>query len=322
MACCLWAVACGEPFTNAIFEEDVAFLAAIPHTYELRISGPASDSTGGTVSQALATERSELYELTRRTALGIDHGVLRLLRDIDRIVDAPPTERDADRRVWGPFRHPLDPVESRFVMDRGAGDRFVYRLEQRVAEGGELKADDEPYTAVISGDYESTGSVRHGTGTLTFDFDASARLTGGATQGRVEVDYEQRAEELSLTVRLFGFVDQAGAEPIDAAYAFVRSVDGVGDFEFAFVGESGERIEIRSRWRPTGTGRADGRVVWVNGPQTVTLVVTECWDELFVPTYISPIPNDREGSGDPEACAFEKQALPARISVPDLPEPG
>lgn len=218
----LCLVGCGDEFSNAVFETDQRFLDAVPRARDLRLSGPTTD---GVVQQALVGERAELYTLTRVTTLQIDRAVFHQLRDVERLVAEPPGERGDDRRVWGPFRHPLDDFESRFVMNR-EDDGFEYAYEAR-------RDGDAEFTTVIDGRYDD------GVGALTFH----------SGEAPVTVAY---------TLEDDGAVDIT-MEAGDGNFAYRREPDGSGEFEMAVRGADDATFELRTRWIPGGEGRADAK---------------------------------------------------------------
>ncbi len=269
-------VGCGDEFTNAVFETDQAFLDAVPRARDLRLNG--TTLTDGVLQQALVGQRAELYSITRATTLQIDRVVFHQLRDIERLVDEPPSERADDRRAWGPFRHPLDDFESRFVMTRDDLG-FAYAYEARI--------DDGEFTAVIDGRFQPEGP-RAGTGEMTFD----------VADGAFSVSYA-----LDET----GGVDIAMAS-VDGNFAYRREADTSGEFEMAVRGEEGETFEMRTRWVAGGSGRADAR-----SSKNEAVVVSECWDDAFGRTWYDV---GLLSEGDVETCAFQDAALPERVTLP------
>ncbi len=291
---------CGAELSNAVFDEDQAFIQALPHTAELRLSVAAGGAAGGvqTLTQPLAEDPSELYLVTRKTMLAIDRGVFHRLREVDRLVEAPPSVRAPGRREWGPVTHPLDPLEGRLVMLRTAPDTFEYAYEQRSA-----RDEDAAFVAVITGRFDGAAGTRVGAGEVTFDLDASRALTGAGSRGLVHAEYDRRADGLSLTLTLTGFTEGDGQGlPADNVYFYERDSVGVGEFEFALYDKDGTLIEARSRWLVDGSGRTDARFTGA-GDDGNTAEVTECWDSEFAVV----------DEGD---CAFDDQALPERIEPP------
>jgi hypothetical protein len=308
LALSVLTAACGEEFSNTTFDEDARFLAAAPRTQTLRLEGPAPSQAAqdgvAQVQMALSLEdTAELYRFTRSTTLQLNRGVFALLRDVDHLVEVPPSERSEGRRQWGPFTHPLDPLESRFVMVRD-GEGFAYALERR-PNGSE-----RDWGAVVAGRFDPDGSDGDGTGSLTFDLDMSSGLTGQPGRGLVEVQFERRGLERSVTMQFHDYAPGGGEQSYDAVYFYRRDVAG-GEFEYAFVDEQGQLIEVRSRWRQDGAGRADARV-----HAEREFLVSECWGTDFGSAWRIIEPGLFTETGDADACAFESRELPTRVTPP------
>ena len=300
---------CGAEFSNAPFEQDARFVDAIPRAAELRLSAPV----GQIGVRALAAEPAELYVFTRTTTLNINRSVFDQLREIDRLLGNPPSERTDDRRVWGPFRHPLDPHESRLVTKR-VDDGFEWAL------GFRPKDSDDGFDEPIVGSFAPEGGPRSGHGRVTFDLDAS-RAFGGAGEGVVDVEYDKKDGELDLVLTFTGYRPNPSAARLDTQYAFRRGPDGSGAFEYAFFGDEDAVVEVRSRWQSDGAGRADARVSGL--PDTpLTIIVSECWGSLFGRVFYTQTLEDGaslgQEDGDPDACVFGEVELPSRIEPPAL----
>ena len=318
---------CGEEFSNAFLDEDADFLHAIPLSRELRVTAPAAhvwESGFGlsTSIQALvADKQSELYLHTRELSLGVDNGVLHQLRAIQRLVEGPPAQRSPGHRIWGPFRDPLDPMVSRFVMSRDQDGAFTYALEQGPARSDGDETETETFTAVISGYFEPARQGLHaGSGTITFDLDAMDRLGSNQSRGLVQVDYDLRQGRLSMDLTLHGFGSDPGTPPTDLVVSYQRTAEGAGDLEWATWDEQRRLIEVRSRWNPEGAGRSDLRITPLGHGQVV--LISECWDSGFTLVYslVTAPPGVPRAEGDPKRCAFEDRLLPERIEAPRPPE--
>lgn len=303
----LLAAGCGDELSNAVFAEDARFLDAVPRAEALRLAGPGDRGAAeGTLRSALGEEPpAELYVLTRKTILSIDHTVIRHLRDVERLVAGPPAERAPGRRLWGPFRHPLDPLESRFVVTRVADDAFEYALELRPLDAAEG-------TPVITGRWAPGDDGGAERGRVTFDLDALGRLTGAPARGQVDVTYALDGDGARLWIELLDFAPSPDADPQGSAFAYRRGPEG-GEFEFTFRTEAGDPVGVRSRWTADGAGRADARV---ESAPPVTL--TECWDDRFARTFFAEQPRG-DRAGDPEACPFAEAELPGVIPPPEAP---
>ncbi len=261
---------CGETFSNAAFEADERFLGAVPRSADLGIGVPVG---GEATPGALTAEPAELYVATYQTALRVDREVLGLLRDIEKLVESPPLLRADDSRIWGPFVHPLDPYEASFAMTEVDG-AFEFAYQRRLA------GRDGPWETPLSGRYDP----RERRGELEVPRARAAYAFG-----------EDRALELELDA-------SEAASPFRLALS--RAPDGAGDMELATVDEDGIAVELRSRWRADGAGRAD--LVW-HGPRG-DATLGECWGPSFAQVWRST-----PEVGAEAACAFPGQALPGRV---------
>jgi len=311
----LLVAGCGAEFSNASFDSDQAFLEAVPRLLSLRMAAPLDSPSGAnaqTLTQALHEPAAELYVATRTLQVSVDRGVLGYLRFVERLVEEPPSERGADRRIWGPSHHPLDPFDSRFVMDRAAPGRFVYALE--LSPHGA----DPAWRAVVAGEWSPEGADGEGSGAVTFDLDGLRELGASVGQGVVQVDYEERGVGgREVAVQFDDYAEQAGSGAADLTVSYLRGVDGAGDLEWA-LWEDDELIEVRSRFTAQGSGRTDLRVSWP-GERADVVLLSECWDEQFTSVYRQYTPSTRPEWGDVAACALPDLALPERVSAPSRP---
>jgi hypothetical protein len=249
---CLWGLqtACESTLTNDVFSADVAYLDAVPRRAVLHLAGAptveTSVQTAGleTATRALGPNPAELWRLTREITWQIDHQIFGVLSEVEAVVEAPPTERGDARRIWGPYREALSPVEVRLVVSRRLPGHFEYAYEQR-PPGGE-------YVAPVRGTWAPSRGL-FGSGTVLFDFAAA----GGA--GRVEVDFERHAGGVDFVLDLEGLADETTGEAADAPYEARRDENGAG--ELAFTWQSGRRCGPRRRHRLVGRGGGRDRRV-------------------------------------------------------------
>ncbi len=292
----LLAAGCGDELSNAVFDDDARFLAAVPRAAFLRVGGADED---GVRRAALSEEGlAPYYVATRRATLDLDRAIVGHLRQVEALVAEGPAVRDGDRRVWGPFRHALDPLESRFVVDRTDDDTYAYALEMATV-GTEDRA------ATITGAW--TGEAPgEGRGEIVFDLDALARLTGSASRGRLEAAYARRGDESIVWLELVDFAEAPDAPRRDLSAAWRRHPGG-GELEFGYT-DRDTLVGVRSRWRSDGAGRADARA-----EADPPVDVTECWDASFRLVYAAV---GARSEGDPATCAFAERELPGKIAAP------
>src|SRR4051794_1016053 len=100
---CLLA-ACGGNFSN----EDLEYLNALPTREALASKLPGTGTSSGS---GLAQRRdrlsvgdpSQLYLDTQKASTDFNNGLDGLLSLLENIRTVPPTTRELDRRIWGPF---------------------------------------------------------------------------------------------------------------------------------------------------------------------------------------------------------------------------
>jgi hypothetical protein len=264
---------CGGNYSN----EDIDFQLALPERDDIAVKLPA---------QSLEVEgAAEHYRITRGTVRDLNGVADAFLSLIDGVRAYAPTERSGGRRVWGPFPvagHPMWFV--RMVMDR-VGDpnqpaRFDYQVEFR----SRLDAT-APWTPIITGEFAPRAGVRRGVGVFHF-VATGARAAGYPLEGLVGVerlDIQYSTAEFPLRAKIDS-VDYPGGRK--ASYEYQQEQDGAGSMLFTFptpnLGIWVSALEIRSRWKGTGAGRADVRVV---GGLALDKTGVECWGTDTRRTY-------------------------------------
>ncbi|WP_223646606.1 hypothetical protein [Corallococcus sp. EGB] len=287
---CVLALACGGDFSN----DDLEFQNALPQREDLAAKLPASARSGqdlGTSVQRLGA--AQVLGGTSRLALQayiagkrFNTSVDALLALLELVRNAPPTTREADRRIWGPFPAQDHPGhELRFVMER-QDTSFAYLLQFRPRGGGEGE-----WWTYLPGTFKAGGGIRKGTGTLALDLKA-ARAHGFETGGdanavdRLDIDYQTKA--LPTRVELL-FTDVGAATP-DTRYASRRTPEGLGEMAFRLPGEDLipggllETLDIVARWTPDGRGVL---VLNILEGDAKGAKYTECWDAQTRVTFMA-----------------------------------
>lgn len=280
--------------------EDLVFLAALPDRTQLESKLPPS---GG---QALSPEPSQVWTFTRDASREFNGTLFDLLDLLERVRTLPPTTREPDRRVWGPWRDRADRrFEIRVVIarregaaDPAAGAVYAYAAELRRVDGG-------TWTPVIEGDYSVTGTIREGVGHVLFDVDAYRGLGRAApelvTLSRIEVSYQTAPPPIVVDLRVVG---SPVATFDELRYAYLEAPDGAGAMRFhatsdVVPGPGIEALDALSAWRPDGTGRAEVSVTGGDAP-AAGAAWQECWDPDGVLTFVAQswgVPD-----GDAAAC--------------------
>jgi len=273
--------ACGGNYSN----EDVEFLGALPVRSELESKLPqqaVQSGATGTRQQALSVgDPSTAYADARAASDAFNSGLFWLLDVIDQIRLFPPTRREPDRRVWGPFPdhdHPgfIDEV----VMERQEPALFNYRIEIR-------RTDDPPsapWIPLVVGSFRGTGGARKGTGEVHL-LAATVRAAGFSPGSgldnvqTIDMSYVTDASPLEVDMAFQGAPD-AGYQTV--RYGYSEYEDHHGSIQFTITTVDGMVLAETARWLPTGEGRSD--ITVQTGTFSGTIAV-ECWDAQFRVTY-------------------------------------
>ncbi len=310
----LLATACGEPVSNAVFEEDLEFLAALPDAEQQRV---ALDEEVEQADEARAAAgwcdpETRPYLLCWSYDVGgnINAHVLAMLAFVDYVRAWPPTERGPDSRVWGPYEY--EPGRwIRLDMQRSGG-LYTWSFSLSPAESG-------PWTPFFDGDHYRGETVARGVGSYTLDYAGYAAVTGEEAAGTLTVDYDTEADtELLVHFEevLIGDLDQ----PLTADYWYGGDEDG-GELEFSgeanWVEESDaeELFRVRTRWVDGEGGRSDATLGGGDIPDGWDDVrISQCWGRYGFGTWEwSNYDEVLTESGDPDACVFSDFAEPEHI---------
>ncbi|RKH28063.1 hypothetical protein D7X99_03420 [Corallococcus sp. AB032C] len=307
---CLLAVACGGDFSN----DDLEFQNALPQREDLAAKLPDTARSGqGLGTQAQRLSASQVLGGTSPLALQayaagtqFNTSVDGLLALLELFRNAPPTTRETDQRIWGPFPSDDHPGhELRFVMER-QGASFAYLLQFRPQGGGE-----DTWWTYLPGTFKADGGIRKGTGTLALDLKAARAHgfdTGDAkTVDRLDIDYQTRA----LPTRVELLFTGAGAATPNTRYASRQTPEGLGEMAFRLPntdlipGGLLETLDILARWTPDGRGVL---VLNILDGDAKGAQYTECWDARTRITFmqrnwdfITPTEGDRRTCPDVSA---------------------
>lgn len=286
---CLVA-ACGGNLSN----DDLEFLNALPERQDLasKLPGGERSVSAGSLRQRsdlLAVgEASQLYADTRKASDEFNAGMDGLLTLLEEIRKLPPTTREPELRVWGPWADRDHPGhEVRFVMQRGAG-RFDYLLQYRPQGSGE-----EGWWSALEGSFQADGGLRKGEGSLRFllkEVKAHGFNVGGlAGLDLLELVYQTRALPISVLVRFVPASPQTASEVL---YAYREIPGGLGEMGFVLrdvdviAGGQKEDLAILSRWTKDRGGVGIVAVTGGDVPFGLTATQVECWDASFRVSYM------------------------------------
>ncbi len=287
-------VGCGGNYSN----EDLDFQAALPEQSDLVAKLPA---------QSLTTADSAEYYRTTRDVVVLFNGVMNgFLGLVDYVRAYPPTRRDGDVRIWGPFPADAHPTwQLRMEMTRVSdpsvalfGFHFDYHLDVRQKQSG-----DANWLVLFSGVFRPGGSARQGEGRMKLDTRA-ARGVGYPLDGLdklEQLDVTYRTGQFPMTVDLT-LINIPGSETPGAAYQYREQADGSGEMLFAFR-TSNSLLLVQSRWLGSGAGRADVKVL-EGGRLATGLKGTDCWAIDTRATFVRRDWEPAARQGDEATCVY------------------
>lgn len=315
--------ACNEPYSN----EDLLFLKALPPELQVELPGATATTTSSIGTGVCAAPSpdftpAKFYCDANNAASDINAAWDNVLKVVGSIATYPPTTRDDDLRIWGPF--PIDNgLEAALSIERiqtetgttvrytGSSEptvvyeRFRFTLSARHQGQGEWKS-------FVYGESAPTYEPGSRMGWLALDFDALRSLDPSKTdKGAIGIAYDTRGGRTLLNV----YADVDRYTPMfdpEAAFFYDAPGDGSGTFIFfqrdEVIASDPVRLElliIAVRWRPDLRGRADVAVKEGDAGEA-TYWVTQCWAPDFSPVYqesnlAGPFPR----LGTPSACGAD-----------------
>jgi hypothetical protein len=284
----LWLLAslalagCGEPYSN----EDLLFLAAVPERAELETRVPEGAEAGGAglrAVEALAVgDDSTWHRNTREQGDAFNRSVGQMLGQLDALRRLPVSTRTEAQRVWGPFRLPEQPAfEARLRIDRAGEGAFLWALEfRRVAEAASA-----PWQSVLRGETSTAGSFQRARGTVELpvrEVEAAGLTVGEDVRPleRLRVAYDLTGEPRQVGLELLArsgerltYASQRAADDRSGTLVFRYQTQLVPQLpgEPADVQDT---MQVVTRWREGGAGRADISILEGNGRGASAL---ECW---------------------------------------------
>ena len=303
----LLATACGRDFR-----------AGLPTKEMVQVDFPASSSQGlqsegelrnAKTSTALQGQLSDGYVLTRSATGSVNGGTVFVLGLLKAITDNPPTTQSGNSAVWGPGHDTLSRNTYRLTVTNTKGNEYAYKLEGKANE-----APDSTFVPVLSGTHVAV-SDDVGHGGFLLDWDAAATLPEHDNNiGSAFIGYGNDGDSGAVAVlaRFEGVRDQDTGGTVNANYAYAAVPNVGGAFEFAVRknmnpadGSTLENFTIKSRWLPSGAGRADAQVSGGDlGANQATW--NECWDGSFLSQYAAVSYDTAAGYGVESAnCAIQ-----------------
>jgi hypothetical protein len=292
----LCAVGCGGNYSNG----DVDFQYAVPARADLEVKMPLLTVTGPV---------AEYYRDTRNGVNGFNSFIDMITSLVDLVRAHPPSERQGDTRIWGPFPVKEDPqFEARVRMQR-MGRVFYYWIEFR-------RRGDTPWSRLIDGTAipnPTNDGSRRGRGTISYDL-TQARAQGYPVEPSNELltlVIEYQRIEYPHTVGLRGTNIETAKNP--GATGQYRA-DGDGSGSLTFVSQTPEgglwvqAIGLHSRWIANGAGRADATIVEGLLARPGLVLATDCWGPDGAATFSFRDFEPKRREGDPATCVFPDAA--------------
>ncbi len=297
------------------------FREALPAVGSVKVDGPdgaradmgTQAGTFGTKAGGAASDPAFWYTFTRDLRDGVNVVTGVVLVSVWAIVHTEPSELDEDHAVFGPYEgDALEPARYRLSVTRIGENHFRYVLEGQKKSGGK-------YLNVLDGDGYGRASDSHGDGQFVLDL-GNAKLLDPSRHandsGKVTIVHElpadvgRRRDALPRTIT-------ATVEPEGEASLTITSrahEDHTGELTLtahADIDDSHatalEDVNVVSRWRSTGAGRADVGIAGGDLPSAGLDAVSavECWGTDFGRVYYTDSAGINATEGNAAECVYD-----------------
>jgi hypothetical protein len=277
--------------------EDLEFMNALPEKQDLTADIPVRTAV-------VLGDTAELYRMTRNVTLVFNGIVDAFLTVIDTIRSYPPTTRQPNQRIWGPFPAEKQPGWLiQLVMTRQDLTTFTYSLEYLPAA-----APGSAPLVLMTGDFAASGGVRRGTGHVGINTEALRGAGVDPDLGYLDtlaIVYDTSAFPVSVSLMYKNFPNPVKADdPTQGTYVYSAQANGQGALSFDFSaysipGPQLDTFNVTSRWLGSGEGRADLQVV---SGEATGLAETQCWDRQLQAVYTDKPWAPLEDIGAPADC--------------------
>lgn len=328
---------CGD-YSNKYLEEDLEFLYSLPakSTLEIRVAAGEKRhvelfeaSSGLSQStQAVIGDPATWYGFTVNFSGSVNSQVFSFLDMVDLITSFPPTARDTDIRMWGPWPSSDSPnTDWRFVMSRKR-QPGVYDFGLQVNAVARRNTPDyaDGWQDCLSGSITpSQQGLRRGVGAIAIDLGACSRYEDTGEQGQAGIGFDTAPDatdpdgKTHLSIQFNDFIskdmyqDDPDPQPLNALYSYEEEGDLSGLFDFSALADADggqnpdrlalELLTVKVNWSQTGAGRADLR--WSGGDLGAALIdLHECWNEEKNRVYYEDSIGSAPTEGNPNDCAM------------------
>jgi hypothetical protein len=245
-----------------------------------------------------------------------------LMHWVEEVTSRPYTTRTENTLIWGPYTPALSLVTMKFILERFPEDG-TFHYELQFAPKGASSAEFEP---VLEGDFEPEAGVTHSEGMISLNYDKAGELDETIKAvGRIIVFYDTTGGKRYINIQLDEFKDKHMDDPATGTYDYKEEEDLSGTFTFDFDSNihkdlseyaaltQEERVNIVTKWAPSGRGRADVEVsdgdLDQSDPPCEKWLSSECWNDLFDRVYFDTVAILTGGAevtvqetGDPTQC--------------------
>ncbi|MBI5548648.1 MAG: hypothetical protein HY901_32605 [Deltaproteobacteria bacterium] len=270
---------------------DAEFLAAMPQRADLKVIPPTQvgqQQQGLGSSDDLGTRQDELqsekFQGLNDTAAGLNTMIDGLTGGLDTVRQVPPSLREPERRVWGPYPDKDHPGLDIQVAIVHGPDAYAYSAEWR------KQGTQDGFEAVITGNFKGE-KAKGGSGEFTLDMDkarsigvARADDPGSKDWRTLTLTYDHGAEatDVWLTQLLV-----AGAQ-LD--YHHSRGKDGSGSMAYKLDKEdlfSKWTLLVQARWLASRAGVLSAIAKNERDPLAPVGHYAECWSDSLDLVYRS-----------------------------------
>lgn len=303
--------ACHEPFSN----DDILFLKALPSRRQFAIGVPNALTAGAPDPRP----KAKYYLDTSKTSEDFNNLTFGVLAIVENAFQHPPSYRDTEKRVWGPFPDrdnvlvlTVQRVRTSTVIKPTSTSTpavvdhfFNYALSARVHGTGD-------WLTLFAGRYGPTERADEALGWMYVDLEVARRLKPDEpeTKGTFLIGYDTRAGQRTIQ----SLIDLSGRKTPafmpNAGYTFFE--DRLGNKTSVFYlridiepvpDGRPEDVAIIARFLPDHRGRADVAVGGGDIPPGVYFFDQECWNEEFIETFRASNDPHTPSVGTVDACA-------------------
>lgn len=259
--------ACGN-WSNS----DLEYVYALPQKDALKSQvGATGTAMQGVRRDPLLGEHSDTYEKTRAGSDAFNDFLDGVLTGLDTLRMIPPTRREENKRIWGPYQDEKNPgFEVRVEVVKIEDRHFEWSFEM-----GERFANQ--FVVIAHGKFLASESLRKGRG--DFFFNGAAAQTLGIPKekpedpDRIDVGYSTATDPVMVEVSLtYGTTNMVG-------YDYNRYADGSAAFTYTVGGlmdPKATKVDAVAAWNSKTAGEGVFRVL--EGTER-GLAGRQCWDE-------------------------------------------